>query len=271
MIFFYIILSACLGAYVGKFMALTVHWLPKILLEELQEDSNTNRSPRDIFTWFFQNSKCFSCNKSFAWWQNVPIISYFLAEGKCSNCYKNSRLQSIFLEVGIAILFVITAIFSESFSQFIIVSIIVSLLTCCFITDYEYGILPDQFTLSLLWIGLIGSIFNFTISPRDAIIGAVSGYGLFWVINEFFRIYRGEDGMFPGDFKLNAGLGACLGIQQLIPILIIALGLVIVGTLVKYFYEEKPPLAVFIKQEIAYGCYTALIAIGAIYYNLYAS
>lgn len=271
MLVIYDLLSACLGAFIGKLMALAVHFLPQILLEEPKdaESEKKTREPREIFSRFFQDPQCWYCEQPISWWQNAPIIGYFLTKGQCPSCNKALGKQRILLETGMAILFAITAAASHSEAQFFFIAAISSLLICCFITDLEHGILPDQFTLSLLWVGLIGSTFNLFISPTEAIIGAVSGYGIFWLMNELYRWYRHQDGMFPGDFKLNAALGACLGIFQLIPLLAIALVLVMLTTIIKYFTQNKPALSTFVKQEISYGCYLAVVALITIYLKLF--
>jgi leader peptidase (prepilin peptidase)/N-methyltransferase len=61
------------------------------------------------------------------------------------------------------------------------------------------------------------------------VIGAIVGYISLWSVFHLFRLLTGKEGMGYGDFKLLAALGAWLGWQMLLPIVIGAAG---VGALV---------------------------------------
>ena len=64
---------------------------------------------------------------------------------------------------------------------------------------------------------------------RTAVIGAIAGYLSLWCVYHLFKLLTGKEGMGYGDFKLLAALGAWLGWQMLLPIIIGAAG---VGALV---------------------------------------
>jgi len=61
------------------------------------------------------------------------------------------------------------------------------------------------------------------------VIGAMAGYLILFVVYHAFKLATGKDGMGQGDFKLLAAMGAWLGWQQLIVIIIIS---ALLGTLV---------------------------------------
>ena len=95
-------------------------------------------------------------------------------------------------------------------------------------------LLPDGMTLPLLWIGLLLPMMlpageRLPVDLRTAVIGAVAGYLSLWSVYHLFRLLTGKEGMGYGDFKLLAALGAWLGWQMLLPIIIGAAG---VGALV---------------------------------------
>lgn len=260
------LLAAVIGAFVGKFMAMTVHFLPQILLEGCDK----GREPNDIFTWYFRKPFCWHCQHPLAWSEHIPIIGYLLQQGRCSHCQKPLELKIIVLEIGIALLFGISTLFFPIDFSLLFVLCASCLLICCFITDYEYGILPDQITLTLVWLGLIASLRPVFISSQEAIIGAVCGYGIFWLLNLIYRYFRKFEGMFPGDFKLNAGIGACVGIKLLLPILLISFVLMLVVTLIKVFYTQKVTdtghlVTSYLYKEIAYACFTTIVAFIALF------
>ena len=57
---------------------------------------------------------------------------------------------------------------------------------------------------------------------RDAVIGAVAGYGFLWLVFQLFKLVTGKEGMGYGDFKLFAAVGAWLGWQMLPLVLLLA-------------------------------------------------
>lgn len=228
-----VLFVAFIGFYAGKFMGMTVRYLPEILLEGDEE----GREPREIIGWFFQ--------KSFSLKFNVLPF-----------------------EVGFASLCAISTLFFEVDASLIFVLIVSWLLICCFITDYQHGILPDQLTLSLVWVGLIGSLFPIFVTPSEAIIGAVGGYGIFWIFNVIYRYFKGQEGMFPGDFKLNAGIGACVGFNVLVPILIASMLLLLAVTFIQYLLRDKKKESNYLSREVPYACFVSVVILAVVYLKL---
>ena len=53
-------------------------------------------------------------------------------------------------------------------------------------------------------------------------IGAIAGYLVLWTFYWAFKLLTGKDGMGYGDFKLLSALGAWMGWQSLLPIIILS-------------------------------------------------
>jgi leader peptidase (prepilin peptidase)/N-methyltransferase len=97
--------------------------------------------------------------------------------------------------------------------------------------DLDHQLLPDALTLPLLWLGLLASLYaelpggvRPPADPRSAIIGAAAGYLSLWTVYQLFKRLTGKEGMGFGDFKLLAALGAWLGWQMLLPIVLLSAG-----------------------------------------------
>jgi leader peptidase (prepilin peptidase)/N-methyltransferase len=88
--------------------------------------------------------------------------------------------------------------------------------------DLRTTLLPDQLTLSLLWIGLGLSTITLFTSPSQAIFGAIAGYLSLWTVYKLFKWLTGKEGMGYGDFKLLAALGAWCGATAILPIVLIS-------------------------------------------------
>jgi leader peptidase (prepilin peptidase)/N-methyltransferase len=90
--------------------------------------------------------------------------------------------------------------------------------------DFDHQLLPDNITLPLLWLGLLVNTLlpAGLASPGDAVLGAGLGYLSLWSLYWAFKLLTGKEGMGYGDFKLLAALGAWMGWQSLLLIVILS-------------------------------------------------
>jgi len=69
---------------------------------------------------------------------------------------------------------------------------------------------------------LLVNLNGWFVPLNSAVIGAVAGYLSLWTIYWLFKLIRGKEGMGYGDFKLLAALGAWLGWQMLLVIVLLS-------------------------------------------------
>lgn len=79
------------------------------------------------------------------------------------------------------------------------------------IIDLDTHYLPDNLTLSLLWLGLIINTQALFVPLEEAVFGAAAGYLILRSIASLFYYFIGKVGMGGGDFKLLAAIGAWVG------------------------------------------------------------
>lgn len=81
------------------------------------------------------------------------------------------------------------------------------------IIDQRTKYLPDQLTLPMVWIGLLIQLNPVTksVGIESAVLGAVFGYMILWIVAYLFHKLRGMEGLGHGDMKLMAVVGAWLG------------------------------------------------------------
>jgi leader peptidase (prepilin peptidase)/N-methyltransferase len=77
-------------------------------------------------------------------------------------------------------------------------------------------------TLSLLWLGLLINSQGLFTDLESAVYGAVAGYLSLWSVYWLFKLLTGKEGMGYGDFKLLAALGAWLGVQNILLIVLLS-------------------------------------------------
>lgn len=204
-----------LGLLVGSFLNVVIYRLPVIVMAEWQENNKV-----ESISLSKPRSYCPHCQHSIVWFDNIPLLSFILLNGKCRHCDANISWRYPLVEALSACLSMICA-WQFGYSLQLLAALIVSwsLIAQSFI-DFEHFILPDQINLPVLWLGLLLSIAEVFSNSHDSIIGASLGYLSLWSIYMIFKFLTGKEGMGYGDFKLLALLGAWLGWQQL-PLIIV--------------------------------------------------
>jgi leader peptidase (prepilin peptidase)/N-methyltransferase len=99
--------------------------------------------------------------------------------------------------------------------------IFIAFAVCLTWIDKNHQLLPDELSLSLLWIGLLANINQPFVPLSDAVIGAICGYLSLWLVTQLYWLLTQKVGMGHGDFKLFAALGAWFG-WSLLPLIILS-------------------------------------------------
>lgn len=222
-----------------------------MMQREWGKNRDTTLVKHKIFNLIAPRSHCPKCNWQIPWWQNIPIVSYLLLQGRCSSCKTpiHWRYPVVELLGGLSALLVAVH-FGVSFKTLYLLILTWSLIAAIFI-DFDHMLLPDSITLPLIWLGLLLNTNYIFTTPENAIIGAASGYLCPWFIAHIFKLIRKIDGMGYGDFKLLAVFGAWLG-WQMLPLILFAASLIgsIVGiTLIiskKYKFTKPIPFGPYL-------------------------
>ena len=217
---------ALAGLCIGSFLNVVIHRLPQMLERGWKLDAaellevQVDVPPR--ITLSTPRSRCPSCGHGIAWHENIPVLGWLRLRGRCSACKAPISPRYPFVELLTAALFAATAwrFGAEP----------VTLLWCGFVgalvalagIDWDTTLLPDNMTLPLLWAGLLAAALGWTIPLKASLWGAMAGYLSLWTVYWLFKHATGKEGMGYGDFKLLAALGAWLGVQMILPIVLAA-------------------------------------------------
>lgn len=232
--FYLFVIGACLGSFAN----VIIYRLPQGLSVVL---------PR---------SYCYACRKPILWYDNIPLISWLLLRGKCRHCQAPFSVRYWIVELMTALLFMSLYIymgFTWTFFEYLI--FIFGLVVCTFI-DFDHMILPDEFTLSGIVLGLLGAALNPEREFLDSLWGVLLGGGFLWAIAYIYFALTKRDGMGGGDIKLLAWIGAILG-WKAIPFVILLSS--VIGTIVGLTMSTKTKTG--LKTVIPFGPYLALAAV----------
>ncbi len=228
-----------LGLSIGSFLNVCVHRLPR----------------RQSLV--HPGSRCPHCGYVLRWYDNIPVISYVLLRGRCRGCREYISPRYPMLEVVTLVLFLAHgAVFGWS------PMLAVRLLFACamvvlFAIDLEHHLLPDAVTLPGIVAGLACSL---VLPPgiADALLGALLGGGVLWLIGEAYFRYSGQEGMGGGDVKMLAMIGAFLGWKlMLVTLVLSSVAGSVIGVAVIAMKRGG------LKYALPYGTFLALGALAA--------
>lgn len=272
----HICLATLLGLMVGSFLNVVIFRYPKILQFQWTAQSHEwlNKEPyseTEPPTLSSPASRCGHCKTPIRAWQNIPLVSWLLLGGKCASCKQSISVRYPLVELLTGVLSAyVVAHFGWSLQSLFGLIFTWVLIALTFI-DFDHKLLPDDIVLPTLWLGLAISLIPIFANVQNALIGAIAGYLVFWLVFQVFKLLTGKEGMGHGDFKLMALLGAWLG-WQFIPqiVLISTLAGSIIGISLMVFKKASRDLAIPFGPYIAIAGWVALLwgrEINALYFS----
>ena len=220
------LVAGVFGLLVGSFLNVVIYRFPKMLerqwSSECAEYSGQPVTPQEPFNLVVPRSRCRQCGHLIRWYENIPVISWIVLRGKCSECKAPIGLRYPVVELVTAGFFALCGWRWGLTPQAGVWAAFAALLICLFLIDMDTQILPDDLNYTLLWLGLLAAAMGWTVPLASAVWGAALGYGVFWAIFQLYKLATGKEGMGYGDFKLLAALGAWLGAPYLLAIILLS-------------------------------------------------
>lgn len=221
---FFISLCSIAGLLVGSFLNVVIYRLPKMMEREWRRQCAELRGEpiegAPPFNIVIPRSACPHCGYKITALENIPVASYVLLGGRCSQCHASIAARYPVVEVLTGLISGFIAWhFGYGFAAFTALVFVWAMIALAFI-DMDTQLLPDDITLPLLWGGLLINLGDGFTDIRSAIIGAVAGYLALWSVYWCYKLVTGREGMGYGDFKLLAVIGAWLG-WQMLPLVIL--------------------------------------------------
>ena len=220
-------LAAGLGLLVGSFLNVVILRLPRRLEWQWKRDATEILEQPEIYDppppgIVIEPSHCPHCKHKLSWYENIPLFSWLALRGKCRHCHAPISAQYPLVELLTGAL-ALVSVWQFGFGWQGFGAIVLS----CFLValsgiDLRTQLLPDQLTLPLMWLGLIASLDNLYMPAKPALLGAIIGYASLWSVWWLFKQLTGKEGMGHGDFKLLAALGAWVGLQGVLPIILLS-------------------------------------------------
>jgi leader peptidase (prepilin peptidase)/N-methyltransferase len=211
-----ILIAVVAGLLAGSFLNVCIH-----------------RWPRDLSV-VRPRSHCPHCEKTIAWYDNVPLLSYALLRGRCRHCGARITLRYPAVELITALLFVYFVWTLGATLAATKMCLFAAILVGLMFSDLEELILPDELTLGGAALGLAIALFvpvpditatalawiaGLELPPgrwqslAEAAVGALLPAFSLWAGGWLYRKIRHREGLGFGDVKLIAMVGTFLGLR----------------------------------------------------------
>ena len=127
------ILTGLLGLCVGSFLNVVIYRLPKEM------------------SLVVPPSHCTSCGYRLKWYDNIPLVSYFLVGGRCRRCRERISFRYVTIELLNMLLWLLSVLcfWGESSVKAVTAAVICSCFICIFCIDIEHMLIFNRCTTEL--------------------------------------------------------------------------------------------------------------------------
>lgn len=175
-------------------------------------------------------SRCTSCGVLIKWYDNIPVLSWFMLRGRCRNCGEHFSFRYALVELITGLLFACVVLKYGAGILFIRDAAFLSLLVCVILTDIDHWIILDSVSIGGAIAGIVFSILPGGIGILRSVSTAAGALLIFFLIRQLSKQIlkkkpgyaiapeghenetdEFQGGMGWGDIKLAAMIGAFLG------------------------------------------------------------
>lgn len=215
-------------------------------------------------------SHCPSCDEPVRWFDNIPVLSWLVLRGRCRHCAASISVQYPLVELATGLIWAGVVWRFGADWEAARGGVLLTLLFGIALTDARFYIIPDQFSLGGLVMGLALAPLSDRITLVQSMLGAAMGFGLLWLVawggTLLFKKQMEAAGvdraMGGGDIKMMAMVGAFLGVQGVFLTLFLGslVGILVFGP-ISALTKRLIPFGIFLAAgaAVAYGWGGALV------------
>ncbi len=169
-------------------------------------------------------SHCFACDAPIRWYDNIPIVSYFILRGRCRSCGASYSPRYLLTEAATALL--VLAAYHQAIAgpaadeaiplrlaHFAVAALFLLALVVITFIDLDTKQIPDAITIPGIPVFFALGVLLGDHPLGDLVAGALGSYGAVGLLGDTWYFLTGRDALGLGDAKLLALVGAFLGWQ----------------------------------------------------------
>ena len=221
-------------------------------------------------------SRCPKCERSIAWHENIPVVSWLLLRGRCRGCAQPISIEYPLVEIAVALGWVACVVVFGVTLEAFRVAVFGTVLLGIAITDAKHYLIPDGFTVFGLFFVLAMSIVAMLVdagashfaTPWTAFLGACAGAGAITIVGWLAEVAMKREAMGFGDTTLMAVVGAAVGPERALLTILggafvgAAFFLVVVGPVL--WVRSRRTGAEFAFPDVPFGVFLAPAALVAL-------
>jgi leader peptidase (prepilin peptidase) / N-methyltransferase len=238
------------------------------------------RLPRDLSVVTPARSFCPECEKTIAWYDNIPVVSYFVLGARCRDCQARIPARYPLVEIATGAAFAVCVAYLGLTPPALKYCVYSAIMIALIASDLEERILPDEFTLGGTLVGLVFSLFvpleYYFVSMfipvswgqrwqslGESAFAAAVGSGSIWLVGWLYQKVRHREGLGFGDVKMIAMIGAFVGLRLSLMTLILAS---VAGSVLGLAYIKlaKKDASTY---ELPFGSFLGATALGLVLWN----
>lgn len=233
-----ILTGLCLGSFAGAMVwRLRARQLSEDKAHHEEYDKDEYQRLKKLTTGgaAHDRSRCLHCSYVLRWYDLIPLVSWLSLRGKCRQCHIPIGYLEPLIELGVALLFVLSFAFWPypletplAITQFIIWLVAGVGLAILFSYDTKWFLLPDRVNFVVIGLGVL-SVAIVILRSADRLNALLSVVGAAVILSGLYLVLylisRGKWIGF-GDVKLGLGLALLLADWRLAFVALFAANLI---------------------------------------------
>jgi leader peptidase (prepilin peptidase)/N-methyltransferase len=193
-------------------------------------------------------SRCPRCGTSLKPWDNIPVLSWMLLGGKCRSCRLPISPMYPLVELSTGLIWALLFWHVGPTLHALGGALFFTILLGIALTDFRNYIIPDEFTVGGLVVGLLLAAAGGMAGLGTALLGAAVGFGTLWLVGWAGTAVFKKEAMGGGDIKMMAMVGAFTGwMGVLLTIFLGAIIAVLIFVPILIFRRDKlVPFGIFL-------------------------
>lgn len=199
------------------------------------------------------NSFCPNCKKQIVWYHNIPLLSYIMLNGKCSNCKSKISFLYPFVELITAVITLMLFMKLGASLAFVSSVIVFYLLIILSFIDFKYKAVPDYLLVMIFFASLFTLFLTDTIDFMTGLKNGLTFAGgfiildfllTFYIQNIKYKITKDESlktqkALGEGDIPIVFVIGAVLGLKAGFMAIFLAAILAIIPSIYNIIFKKE--------------------------------
>ncbi len=156
-------------------------------------------------------SACPSCGHALSWFENVPVLSYLALRGRCRSCGARISIQYPLVELATGAIWLGSYLYFDAIWSALSAAVFLTLLLGIALTDAREYIIPNEFSVGGLALGLLLSLAPGPPTPLASALGAAISFAVMYGVAVVGEWAFKKPALGGGDIKMMAMVGAFLG------------------------------------------------------------